>query len=343
MALPSGGRADRSPTKDHEFEDERGACCCRFKPSRGLSYRDAVGTNILRQNQRADRTLGWRHSLSADALYHRFFVFFRRQIFSNFDLVFGDRGDARFVAFIHEHLYRWLYLRTGLLSPPFFFDQTKPLGYSDAFLFDQVIYAPLRILGAEPLLALTLTAVLLSPIAYLFLYLFLRRLNVSVPVASLGALIFTFANNLYLTAGHFQQFAVYYIPIIAYCSLVRRQQRTPPAAACLRAWSIRSRNIVFNRLLHGLVFWPWAVDICPIAGYVTWSDVRAWWRMTPTRVLWLGIVASVGFLATLSIFVTIYAPVLAAGAERNFGEYLFTPLSRWISSMWEWKISSGAA
>jgi hypothetical protein len=38
-----------------------------------------------------------------------FFVFFRWQIFSAFDLVFGDRGDARFVTFIHEHIYRWLH------------------------------------------------------------------------------------------------------------------------------------------------------------------------------------------------------------------------------------------
>ena len=62
-----------------------------------------------------------------------FLVFFRWQILSNFDLVFGDRGDARLVAFLHEHVYRWLYVRSGLLSPPFFFDQTKTLGYSDAF------------------------------------------------------------------------------------------------------------------------------------------------------------------------------------------------------------------
>src|SRR5208283_2688152 len=50
-----------------------------------------------------------------------FLVFFRGQIFSDFDLVFGDRGDARFVVFIHEHVYGWLHGGTALLSPPFFF------------------------------------------------------------------------------------------------------------------------------------------------------------------------------------------------------------------------------
>jgi hypothetical protein len=95
-----------------------------------------------------------------------FLVFFRWQIFSSFDLVFGERGDARLVSFIHEHVYRWLYVRSGLLSPPFFFDQANTLGYTDAFLLDQVIYAPLRFVGTEPLLALSLIAVILSLIAF---------------------------------------------------------------------------------------------------------------------------------------------------------------------------------
>ena len=115
-----------------------------------------------------------------------FLVFFREQIGSGFDLVFGERGDARLASFIHEHMYRWLYIRSGLLSPPFFHDQTETLGYTDAFLFDQVIYAPLRLLGAEPLLALSLIALISSSIAFFFLYLFLRRLDLSAPLAGAG-------------------------------------------------------------------------------------------------------------------------------------------------------------
>jgi hypothetical protein len=71
-------------------------------------------------------------------------VFFRQQVVSGFDLGFGGRGDARMAAFIHEHVYRWLHVRAGLLSPPFFFDQTGTLGYTDAFLLNQLFYAPLR-------------------------------------------------------------------------------------------------------------------------------------------------------------------------------------------------------
>jgi hypothetical protein len=258
-----------------------------------------------------------------------FFVFFRWQIFSDFDLVFGDRGDARFVAFIHEHVYRWLHGGTALLSPPFFFNQTKTLGYSDAFLLDQLIYAPLRLFGAEPLLAVSLIAVVLSPLAFLFLYLFMRRLNVSVPLASLAALLFTFANNLYLKSGHLQHFAVYYIPIIAYCALIAvTDLHKRPIRACLLA--------AFAAGLYGLLFstgyymtWFFGLGLlifAPITGYVAWPEVRAWWSTRPSRVLGLGLVASLSFLAALSIFAVIYGPVLATGAAWNFGAYLmFAP------------------
>ena len=195
-----------------------------------------------------------------------FLVFFRWQIFSDFDLVFGDRGDARFVTFIHEHVYRWLHGGAALLSPPFFFNQTKTLGYSDAFLLDQLIYAPLRLFGAEPLLAVSLIAMVLSSIAFLFLYLFLRRLDVSVPLASLAALIFTFANNLYLKSNHLQHFAVYYIPVIVYCGLlaVSDVHRRPLRAYLLGGLCRRPvRTVVFDRLLHGLVFRAWAPDLHP--------------------------------------------------------------------------------
>jgi hypothetical protein len=253
-----------------------------------------------------------------------FLVFFRWQIFSDFDLVFGDRGDARFVAFIHEHVYRWLHGGAALLSPPFFFNQTKTLGYSDAFLLDQLIYAPLRLLGAEPLLAVSLIAIVLSPIAFLFLYLFLRRLDVSVPLASLAALIFTFANNLYLKSNHLQHFAVYYIPVIVYCGLlaVTDVHRRPLRAHLLAAFAAGLYGLLFSTGYYMAWFFGLGLLIfTPIAAFIAWPAVRAWWGARPTRVLGLGLVASLSFLAALSIFAAIYGPVLAIGAARGFGEY----------------------
>ncbi len=254
-----------------------------------------------------------------------FLVFFRWQIFSDFDLVFGDRGDARFVAFIHEHVYRWLHGGTALLSPPFFFNQTKTLGYSDAFLLDQFIYAPLRLFGAEPMLAVSLIAVILSSIAFLFLYLFLRRLDISVPLASLAALIFTFANNLYLKSNHLQHFAVYYIPVIVYCGLLamRDVHRRPSRAYLLAAFAAGLYGLLFSTGYYMAWFFGLGLLIfTPIAAFIAWPAVRAWWSARPTRVLGLGLVASLSFLAALSIFAAIYGPVLATGAVRSFSDYL---------------------
>jgi len=254
-----------------------------------------------------------------------FFVFFRWQIFSAFDLVFGDRGDARFVTFIHEHIYRWLHGGAELLSPPFFFDQTGTLGYSDAFLLDQLIYAPLRLFGADPLLAVSLIAVVLSSIAFLFLYLFLRRLDVSIPLASLAALIFTFPNNLFLKSNHLQHFAVYYIPIIVYCGLVAVSDvhRRPFRAYLLAAFAAGLYGLLFSTGYYMAWFFGLGLLIyTPIAVCITWPAVRSWWSTRPTRVAGLGLVASLTFLAALSIFVTIYGPVLASGSARGFGEYL---------------------
>lgn len=252
-------------------------------------------------------------------------VFFRWQILSQFDRVFGDRGDARMVAFLHEHVYRWLFTHTGFLSPPFFYNQTKTLGYTDAFLLDQLIYAPLRLLGAEPLLATSLIAVVLSPFAYLFLYLFLRRLDVSVLMASLAAFIFTFANNLYLQSAHLQHFAVYYIPVIAYCGLVAVSDvhRRPCRAYLLAAFGAGLFGLLFSTAYYMAWFFGLALLIfTPLVARIAWPEACRWLSARPARILGLGLVAGLVFLSTLSVFAAIYGPVVAIGARRAFGEYL---------------------
>ena len=290
--------------------------------------RVAMSALIARMPEKTNEGTGTRHVgfLLPIALYiFGVLIFFRWQITSNFDLVFGGGPDIRLVAFIHEHVYRWLNGRADFLSPPFFFNQTNTLGYSDAFILDQLIYASLRVLGAEPLLALSLIAIVLSAIAYLFLYLLLRRLDVSVTLASLAALTFTFSNNLYLKSWHFQHFAVYYVPIVTYCGIL--------AIGELRWRPIRAYLLgAFAGVLYGLLFssgfyvaWFFGLALLifvPIVGFMAWPQVRAWWCLNPVRVLGLGCVVGVGFVAALSLFAVIYAPVLALGAARNFDEFL---------------------
>jgi hypothetical protein len=252
-------------------------------------------------------------------------VFFRWQIFSRFDLVFGDRGDTRFVAFIHEHLYRWLAGRSELLSPPFFFDQLRTLGYSDAFLLNEFFYAPMRLLGADALLTLTLTSLILSALCYFFFFRFLRALNVSPPLAALAALIFTFPNNLYLVSVHFQLFTIYYVPVVIYCGLraVVDLPRRPLRAYALAGFAAGLCGLLFSTGYYIAWFFGLALLIfAPVAVCLAWPEVRAWWSGQPRRVIALSAVAACSFIAALVPFAAIYAPVLALGFGRTFATYL---------------------
>jgi len=257
------------------------------------------------------------------------YEFFRWQITSNFDLVFGDRGDARFVTFIHEHVYRSLIGHSALLTPPFFFDQIKTLGYSDTFLLNQLTYAPLRLAGIEPMLAVSIIIIILSAIAFLFLILFLRQLGLSIAVASFAAFIFTFANNLYLKSGHLQHFAVYYIPVILYCAsaAMRAVHRRPVQAYALAAIAAGLLGLLFSTAYYTAWFFGLGLLIfTPIAAYTAWPQLRAWWKRGPAHIRALGAATISGFFATIWIFAVIYVPVLVVGAHRSFDEYLlFAP------------------
>ena len=144
-------------------------------------------------------------------------VFFRQQIFSSFDLYFGDRGDARLILFVHEHVYRALLGETSFLSPPEFYDLKNTLGGSDAFVLNQLVYAPLRLLGADPYLALFLSMLLLSALAFIAMCgLLTRRLGVPLALAAPVALLAIFPNNLFEKTAHLQKFAIYFAPLLAW-------------------------------------------------------------------------------------------------------------------------------
>jgi hypothetical protein len=255
--------------------------------------------------------------------------FFRYQIISNFDFLAGDRGDARFVSFIHEHVYRSLAGHAPLLTPPFFFNQTQTLGYSDAFLLNQLIYAPLRLAGADQMLAVSLAAVILSAVAFLFFFLFLRRLGLSVAMASLASFIFTFPNNLYLKSNHFQHFAVYYIPLILYFGLVAIEavHRRPLLASLLAAVAAGLYGLLFPTGYY--IAWFFGLGLLifvPIVAYTAWPQLRSWWKRGAAHIRALGVAAIGGFTATLWIFAAIYMPVVVTGAHFNFSDYLaFAP------------------
>src|SRR5262245_23720029 len=228
-----------------------------------------------------------------------FVIFFRMQILSGFDLIFRDRGDTRLVVFIHEHVYRAMLGRSDFLSPPFFYDLTNTLSFSDAFLLNQIMYAPLRKLGADPYLALLLTIMILSIVGFGAFYALLRQFwHVSVTTAAVSSFLFTFANNLYVNANHLQLFAIYYVPLVAYL------------VVCAVTWihKDRYRSLLAGGvagLLYALLF-PTGFYIAWFFGFalfvftlifvlLSWSAVREWLLSSPARVGVLGLAFVDGF------------------------------------------------
>ncbi len=86
-----------------------------------------------------------------------------------------------------------------------------------------------------------------------------------------------------------------------------------------------SGQLIFSTGYYVAWFFGLALLIfAPIAGTLAWPQLRAWWGKNPPRVLGLGLVAGLGFVGALSIFVIIYAPVLLSlGSGRQFDEYLY--------------------
>src|ERR1041385_4393427 len=88
--------------------------------------------------------------------------FFGSALWSGFRLLAGDAADGSVIAFIHEHVFRSLLGQASLLNPQFYFPTRGVLGYTDAFLLNQIFYAPFRLAGVESLLAMQLTFMLLA-------------------------------------------------------------------------------------------------------------------------------------------------------------------------------------
>jgi hypothetical protein len=257
-----------------------------------------------------------------------FSIFFRVQFLSGFDLLFGDRGDTRFVAFIHEHVFQAILGRSDFLSPPFFYDVTKTLGYSDAFLLNQLIYAPSRWLGADPYLALLLTIMMLSIACYGFLYALLRRFgHASVVISACSSFLLTFANNLYVNSVHPQLFMIYYIPVVAYLASYAIAGIHNHKNHSLIAGSIA--GLLYGFLFSTGFYIAWFFGLCllifvPIFILVSWRAVCAWFAADPIRIGLLGLAFVDGFVIGLIPFVLIYVPVLKVGGSREFSEYLLS-------------------
>ena len=141
--------------------------------------------------------------------------FFSSQWTSGFDRIMGNAGDTQLMVYLNEQWFLVLRGAQPWRNPPFFYPVKGLLGYSDTFFLWQFFFAPLRILGAEPYLAFQLTIVILSFLGFIsFVVLARWILRAPLFVAIIGAIVFTFANNLAEHVGSAQVFGIYFVPMI---------------------------------------------------------------------------------------------------------------------------------
>jgi hypothetical protein len=258
-------------------------------------------------------------------------VFFYGQWSSGFNRVMGDVGDARLITYLNE---QWFLVLRGVQpwrSPPFFYPTKGLLGYSDSFFLFQMVFAPVRALGADPFLALQLTVIILSFMAFVCFVIFATvAFRAPLLVALVGALVFTFANNLSGHAGSFQLFGIYFVPTIALIALYCwRLRSTRPAvsialgaaAGLLSGLLLFSTYYVawFSLLVSGIV----AVLVIGFGPRTAVVDLRS-----AATVGWRSLFAVlVGFFVGIIPFLLTYLPVEHEQAPRQYADALLYSLS----------------
>ena len=184
-------------------------------------------------------------------------VFFREQWDSSFKWLTGNDGDARLAAYLCEHWFQVLHGQASWLNPSFFYPVKGVLGWSDTFFLYEVFYAPLRLLGADPFLALQLTIILFSLMGFVtFVYLVRLGFGTRLPAAVACGLIFTFSNALWIHAGSPQLSGIYLVPAVLLIALL--SWRAARAGRRLRAGALAgTAGLLWGLVLYSTYYIGW--------------------------------------------------------------------------------------
>jgi len=257
-------------------------------------------------------------------------IFFRQIIFSRFDLLLGDVGDARFTGVIMEHWWQVLQGTAQWLSPTFFFPVQGVLGYSDAGFLNALPYVFLRFLGIEPFVANQIVLFALVALGWLGSILFLRCcLKLRIFPTIVGAALFVFPNAMAILVSnsHSHFFTVYYIPYLAigiylFLQNFRKLSSIRIAVGIFVAiivpaifytvYYVGWFSVFFLLLLTG-IFFAWGA--LHLGGKTVWQCIickrENWQKILPYCVL--SIICFIPFLLT-------YLPVLNQFGGRSFKE-----------------------
>lgn len=278
-------------------------------------------------------------------------IAFRSSLLTSFDLVFGNGGDGRLIAYLHEHLFAALQGRAELLSPAFYFPQRNVLGYTDAFLLDALHFAALRGLGFDPFLASQILAMTLSLCCFMATLVIGRRyLRLGPALAICAAALVTFPNNLmFKTAeAHPNFFALYYVPCLVLLALWAIEDfPRPPRWSLLRAGGF---GLGYGLLFATSFYVAWLFALTLLFGLGTIAVLRgreaiALLRRHPGSCAALIGAAIAGFAIGAIPVLAIYLPALHQQAGRSFRDYVsFAPFPKDLINLgvhnmaWGWLV-----
>lgn len=241
-------------------------------------------------------------------------VFFSEVVGSGFGRLTGDTGDARLVTLLHEHWLEVLRGRQSWRTPNFFHPVRHTLGYSDTFVLDQVLYAPLRAIGLDRYLATQWTVVLLSLIGFVGCHRVCTALiGARHSSALVLAWVFTFANNLAVQSGHLQLFAVYWVPLIVLVAARVFTAHTPRASR----WWAALAGALLGLLVYSTYYVGW-FTIFVMALFAV--GMRTHLRDVARRAA-LPALSFAGAFGTVMVpFAMTYSPTLHTTGGRSFYE-----------------------
>ena len=251
------------------------------------------------------------------------FVFFHQVLSSGFERLTGDPGDARLITLLHEHWLEVLRGNQSWRSPNFFHPLTNTLGLSDTFVLDEVLYAPLRLIGLDRYLATQWMLILMSLIGFVGCYRVCSHLiGVQRGAAIACAYVFTFANNLAIHAGHLQLFSVYWVPLII---LVGARMFNASTRRSQSSWAALT-GLLLGLLVYSTFYIGWFTLLAATMFTLRMTvHLRTRLPERPVRTLaircWRPIAAgAAGVTVVMVPFAFTYLPTLDRTGGRSFNE-----------------------
>lgn len=144
------------------------------------------------------------------------FLFFYKQFYSGFGIIFGDEFDANIEVFLTSHWFGWFFDGRNWNEPLYFYPHANTLGYNDGYFMYGIISIPFRLIGLDVITSQEMVHVTVKLIGFISMVFLMNHLTQSRTIFSLlGATLFTLIISSSIQASHGQLFVSSFAPLLA--------------------------------------------------------------------------------------------------------------------------------